>query len=267
MLGFHSATLMGDGRVLLAIDWGAGAPRLQIYDPTANAISEIGNTTRAHLEPAIALSDGRVAFVAAATGVAIFDPVAEVFGPVFPAFPPADTLQRGELLPDGRVLFITGAPTRPAQVFSPLSGLFTVSSASFTNRHSGFSTIALADGRVLVNGGFVADTQAAEIYHPDTDSVTFAGSQNSPNVWNQRLARLANGLVLVSGGHGTDVSSTYNYSYSSAHLFDPATGLFAQTGGMRTGRRAHAAVLLEDGRVLVVGGCNALPCEAEIYTP
>jgi hypothetical protein len=118
-----------------------------------------------------------------------------------------------------------------------------------------------------VNGGFVADTQAAEIYHPDTDSVTFAGSQNSPNVWNQRLARLANGLVLVSGGHGTDVSSTYNYSYSSAHLFDPATGLFAQTGGMRTGRRAHAAVLLEDGRVLVVGGCNALPCEAEIYTP
>ena len=39
-----------------------------------------------------------------------------------------------------------------------------------------------------------------------------------------------------------------------AEIFDPATGTFAPAGELQAGRFLHSAILLSDGRVLVVGG-------------
>jgi N-acetylneuraminic acid mutarotase len=62
--------------------------------------------------------------------------------------------------------------------------------------------------------------------------------------------------VLVAGG-------AYQ---ASAEIYDPATGTWTLTGSMSTGRDAHTATLLRDGRVLVTGGrrVNSL-AQAEIY--
>jgi hypothetical protein len=58
---------------------------------------------------------------------------------------------------------------------------------------------------------------------------------------------------------------------SSAEIYDLATGVFTlTTGHMISARAFHAAVLLEDGTVLLVGGENAggaLNNTAEIYNP
>jgi pimeloyl-ACP methyl ester carboxylesterase len=57
-------------------------------------------------------------------------------------------------------------------------------------------------------------------------------------------------------------------------LYDPGTGTFVATGNLTDGRYAHTATLLQDGRVLIVGGAgfgnviNGLTADtAELYDP
>jgi hypothetical protein len=57
----------------------------------------------------------------------------------------------------------------------------------------------------------------------------------------------------VTGGEGGSASGVL----SKAELFDPKTGTFSPTGSMTAERVYHTATLLQDGRVLIVGGENA----------
>ena len=60
---------------------------------------------------------------------------------------------------------------------------------------------------------------------------------------------LTNGKVLIVGGMRRNQDF-----YSSAELYDPATGKFQPTGSMNIARVGHAAVLLRSGKVLIAGG-------------
>jgi hypothetical protein len=68
--------------------------------------------------------------------------------------------------------------------------------------------------------------------------------------------------VLVVGGAGA------SGVLSSAEVYDPAIGVWSGTGSLNQARRSHTATLLNDGKVLVVGGENGTsPClaSAELY--
>jgi hypothetical protein len=86
---------------------------------------------------------------------------------------------------------------------------------------------------------------------------------------NHTATRLANGRVLVAGGH----DSTNDLSHPTAgELFDPTTQTWATTGSLATGRECHGAALLGDGRVLVATGSPDLEWEydtpsVELYDP
>lgn len=60
---------------------------------------------------------------------------------------------------------------------------------------------------------------------------------------------LPNGKVLIAGGMRRNQDF-----YSSAELYDPATGKFQFTGEMHQRRVGHVAVLLKSGKVLIAGG-------------
>ena len=58
--------------------------------------------------------------------------------------------------------------------------------------------------------------------------------------------------------------------FASAELFDPSTGAWSPGATMAQQRALHTATLLEDGRVLVVGGFDegGQPlATAELYDP
>jgi hypothetical protein len=101
------------------------------------------------------------------------------------------------------------------------------------------------------------------LYDPATGTFAATGSLISGRGLHTATL-LPNGKVLIAGGFGGDVSQT---TFSSAELYDPATGLFtATTGGMIGARQLHAATLLGNGQVLITGGYNGGPLNsAELY--
>jgi N-acetylneuraminic acid mutarotase len=78
------------------------------------------------------------------------------------------------------------------------------------------------------------------------------------------VVALSDGKVLLIGGRdGTT-------RHASVEIYDPATNTWSATGSLATARSLHSATLLENGRVLVVGGTSdgssGLPT-TEIYNP
>ncbi|WP_223292112.1 kelch repeat-containing protein [Defluviicoccus vanus] len=62
---------------------------------------------------------------------------------------------------------------------------------------------------------------------------------------------LPNGKVLVAGGAAEYLSLT---ATATSELYDPLSGKWSVTGSMKTPRNYHQAVLLPNGKVLVMGG-------------
>jgi N-acetylneuraminic acid mutarotase len=109
---------------------------------------------------------------------------------------------------------------------------------------------------------------SAELYNPATGKWTFTGSMNSPRLYHTATL-LPNGQVLVVGG-SSSLSGWPPPALASAELYNPTTGKWTVTGNLKTGRWGHMAVLLTNGKVLVVGGeiaGGAYTASAELYDP
>jgi len=245
-------------------------------------------------ETATKLADGRV-LVTQGCGTA-----AELYDPTTDSFTPTGSLsvnrygKTATLLLDGRVLMTGGYdcgrggedgiwPT--AEIYDPATGTFSATGPMVTGREFHTATL-LADGRVLIAGGFTAPPPAAaggitlasirtaesatsvlataEIYDPTTGRFRKTGSMSTFRD-HHTATRLDDGRVLVVGGGGEGYASS-----ESADVYDPATGEFSETGSLETGRWLHTATLLADGRVLVLGGRSpqdSVYDSAELYDP
>jgi hypothetical protein len=76
---------------------------------------------------------------------------------------------------------------------------------------------------------------------------------------------LLNGNVLVPGGFD---GSMPNFDFPDAEIYNWHTGAWTPIAHMNTARSAAAAVRLEDGRVMVIGGADEhfnFLASAEIY--
>jgi hypothetical protein len=90
---------------------------------------------------------------------------------------------------------------------------------------------------------------------------------------NHTGTQLLDGRVLVAGGVGKQINEFGANLLASAELYDPSTGQWTATAPMLGIRTGHAAALLPDGGVLVVGGGNSSDgnggplATAEVYDP
>lgn len=131
----------------------------------------------------------------------------------------------------------------------------------------------LPNGKVLVAGGLnrlgntASILNSAELYDAATGTWSYTGSLNLPRYF-CTATTLPNGKVLVTGGD-TSTAPPYFGVTSTAELYDPATGTWSSTASLNAVRVGHTATLLQNDKVLVVGGWGEnLPLKsAELYDP
>jgi Galactose oxidase, central domain/Kelch motif len=221
-----TATLLPDGRVLIAggTPDGTGTSTLrsaELYDPAQGTFSPTGSMTVARVDAtAVLLPDGRV------------------------------LVAGGEVLTDAAT-----AKMSSAELYDPRTGTFSAT-GSMTAARQSCSLTLLADGRVLVAGGWDEharmDLASAELYDPNTGTFTATGSMHVGRSA-MAAALLPGGSVLVAGGAIT-IDANTGSDTASAELYDPRTGAFTTTGDMPTALASRSATLLINGRILVSGG-------------
>ncbi len=298
--GVHTATLLPDGKVLVAggsegtFNYAYGGfPYAELYDPVARSFTTTGSMTSARtFHTASLLPNGKVlvsgGFDEGHPDQPLPESSAELYDPATGSFTPAGTMgtaradHTATLLPNGKVLIAGGAAHQivdggfpffgsgfaESEVYDPATNSFTRTGAMSAARFAHTATL-LPNGKVLIAGGLPSDSAGAlltaELYDPATGTFIATGNMGTPR-GAHTATLLANGKVLVSGGlMSVDATATA----PSAELYDPATGNFTPTGSMTEARERHTATLLPDGRVLIVGGNSVTDTltSAEIYDP
>jgi Galactose oxidase, central domain/Bacterial Ig-like domain (group 2) len=237
---FHTATLLGNGNVLVAGGFGTGGyceplsiqKSAEIYDIATGSFVITGSmgTPRAE-HTATMLTNGKVLIVGGSHDV-------------------ADTAGG---LPYG------GYATATAELYDPATRTFTPT-GSMAHARYGHTATLLPNGKVLITGGISSATlgaigfpqtltfeSSAEIYDPQAGTFTPAGDLGGPRA-GHTATLLPDGKVLIAGGlTGNSLPS------ATAEIYDPVAGTFTPTGSMSTGRALHTATLLNTGKVLIVG--------------
>jgi hypothetical protein len=304
-----TATVLGDGKVLVVgvasnLDSQAGDPGAELYDPVTGTFSRASALlTYRGGHTAIRLNDGRVLIAGGEGRPVTNDEIlygkylasAEIYDPATGKFTATGSMHTARedatatLLPDGRVLIAGGDQgvcgacgyiniLASAEIYDPATGKFSTT-GSMTTARTRHAASALADGRVLIAGGFGSNSPAlasAEIYDPATgkwsgtglmtagrESHTATGLMMAARV-GHTATRLRDGRVLVVGG---SAEGAVPPDLSSAELYDPATATFSPTGDMHAHRSEHSATLLADGRVLIAGGEHTTKVGCELYWP
>lgn len=253
----------------------------------AATITTVGSLAVSRGGPtATLLPDGRVTVVGGDRRIEIFDPTVGRSTLTDALTPKTLIGHTATLLHDGSVL-ITGGGFTPAGgssmgdnygstdsiTFDPATATVTAAGMLHELRMSHTAT-ALNDGRVLVTGGENANAGtgyfwrrvfgSAEIYDPATRTFTPIVSMNTQRS-GHTATLLRDGRVLLAGGRAGDVYSAT--TLSSMEIFDPQTQTFTPAGSMQYPRSAHAATLLSDGRVLLLGGTGWEDSRAEVFDP
>lgn len=276
-----TATLLRDGRVLVIGGRGqddAGdfyVADAEIWDPSTGGFGPAGTLAVGRDgHTATLLRDGRVLVVGGLSenGVGpaeIWDPSTSTFSPTASPTLTETYGERASLLSDGRVLVVDGAPGSSAEVYDPEAG--TWSPGDSLPEASYPAGLTLADGRILTTDEMRGSPST--VFDPATGTSVHGAPWPGYAAWSTGMiaTRLADGRVLVvSGGdcapmpEGSKTASIETavgggpvcspFANTSAYVWDPATMTFSPTSSLLEARMESVAVLLADGRVLVVGG-------------
>jgi hypothetical protein len=172
------------------------------------------------------------------------------------------------------VVVVLLATALPAGGASTQLGAFKPAGALRTARSLHTAT-RLPDGRVLVVGGRgiegTVELDSVELYEPKSGRWSL-GPPLSVGRSGHTATLLPDGRVLIAGGTIYEASSEGGrfIAVATVELFDPKANQWKPGAPMHQARNWHTATLLEDGRVLVVGGAREQKshlASAEYYQP
>ena len=259
----QTATLLPNGKVLIAGGFNSTEvlATAEIFDPATGTFTATGNMTAARfshtatlLENGPAATNGKVLITGGSDSLTALS---------FHGFQPADSLAKAKApVTEGSTSSLDLAT---AELYDPTTGTFTAT-GSMSELRVQHSATLLSNGKVLVAGG-TADN-VAELFDPATG--TFSSTTGELVVggrWGCSATLLQDGTVLIAGGR--DDEDVFDaFPLNNAELFNPVSGTFTATGSMTQFRYEHAAVLLNDGQVLLTGGFNGNPVQdAELFDP
>jgi len=255
----HTATLLQNGKVLIAGGTGAGGAlsSAELYDlNTGTFTATAGGLGAARgFHTATMLPNGKVLIVGGYNGTTlstaeIYDPVTKTFALLTDNLTTARYRHIATLLENGKVLIAGGQDSlevtlTSAELFDPSDNTFNPVALPMSNRMYPTETL-LPGGKVLFTGGL---STSAELFDPltsefsPTGSFTFEHFQNSATL-------LANRKVLIAGGYNNAGEFLYY-----AELYDSTTGTSSIIASfINSVRESHSATLLPSGRVLFAGG-------------
>ena len=300
----HGAVLLDDGRVLVSgalteeftnhpadayITWVGSIGSTEVYEPSTETWSFVGDlpeeTVRLiawrYNRPAILFDvqeDGKVLAIGGlGPSAALYDPSSRTWASVAAPTAEGDYQERGwhtsALVGNGKVLYIGGwsrsgnRQLDSVGLYDPLTGSVSPTSSMSEDRYQA-SSIDLADGRVLVTGGYDWDGNeratlaSAEVYDPSSGSWSGAGEM--------AMSRVGHTMTVLSDGRVLVVGDVLN---RRTEIYDPSTDNWSEAADTIETREGHTATLLKDGRVLVAGGARGSPDQpfavtsAEVYDP
>jgi Galactose oxidase, central domain/Kelch motif len=281
----HTATLLRDGRVLITggmVENGVFLDTAELFDPKSGKFEPLPKMHERRVgHTASLLPDGRVVIAGGSSGremvdgnwvsvpamsIEIYDPAQKKFTTAGQMRGPR-TSQAGVALPDGRVAFLggyaRGAIVDSVEIFDPRTGR-SDDGGKLASPREGCGCVLLKDGKILLSGGSRAERElngTFEIYDPAAKTSRTVAQMQTPRRKHAAVV-LDDGRVLIIGGSNT---RDWTGQYASAEVFDPKTGKSTAAANMAKERFKinHAAVVLEDGTVLVAGGKG----EAEVFEP
>jgi hypothetical protein len=262
---WHTATLLADGRLLVAGGADKGNASAELFDPATSTWATVGPMKRERASHTAALlPDGRAIVVGGGTvETELFDPVTGTFS----SGPPMHSARSGHSMvetPTGALIVVGGTGMFPGEEWgwermsATLTG-WSVGNAVSIPGYGSVSTL-LADGRVLVAGG---DTY----FHVAVLATSTNTAMSVPLPLEPRdgvaAAALADGSVLlIGGGDSPGVDRCVPSTSGGPGTLSPAAPLLV-------GRSFHRAATGADGSVLVVGGRvgNDLLASVERFDP
>ena len=234
----HVATLLQNGKVLIA--GGYAEPPTKVEDPSPG---------------------GTVIYRPA--GVLI---TAEIFDPEIGTSSPTGSMtvsryaDNGILLPDGRVLIMPRYGHIPIEMYNPDSGIFDAL-ADVPYNATILTATLLQSGRV-----FVTSVEHTGVFDLDARAFTSIFAMDDRRRL-QTATLLKDGRVLIVGGiRGGIEDGLVGWNL----IYDPVSKSFSEAGDLQFDRVNHKAVLLRDGKVLIIGGHageGPFVHTAEMYDP
>ncbi len=231
----HTATLLADGRILVAgglNSVGRGIAGAEIYSPATNSWSPAGAMREARYHHTATILPNRKVLV---TG-------------------------GHQLTGDGSTVALSSA-----ELYDPASNSWAKAPRMRVPRDNHTAT-SLPDGRVLVVGGGTRTAgfeAGAETYDAAANSWSSAGRLKEPRAFHATTLLPAGDVLAVGGLNDCG-------ALSSAQIFSASSGRWRPARSLRTPRGQLRATAFRDGQVIVTGGATitgSIISSSELFLP